>query len=181
MTKGKGWYGNPYGHSLASKGIKSNILGEIKDDDILTTFKHRGVPIAVVDDWDFWCMWDKYSDYILFDDDTYHRLSDSHRDFIIEHEIAEREMARDDDDFEDMSKSDLVDKYHKTANQIASGEFTKDELRDMWVESYMIEWEQCHDCSVEHIINTVDWHLKGTGVSHEDVDLDELPTEGIPL
>lgn len=35
MTKNRGWYGNKYGHSLASRGIKSVINKQVKEYEML--------------------------------------------------------------------------------------------------------------------------------------------------
>ncbi|KXB07386.1 hypothetical protein AKJ51_01450 [candidate division MSBL1 archaeon SCGC-AAA382A20] len=176
LKKKSGWFGNPTRHHLSALGIPTTkkFTGKREDDiidkvlihqyididrnDVVDIFEYKGYPIVIVDTWDFGGIWQENNDAILLDYTSYTELSPKHIQYILDHEIVERELAEN--DFGKQSHSKTVAKYHEIANEIVSAEYSYEDIKSFY-EDMCDYYDKFTDLDDYEIEDYAKWHLRG--------------------
>lgn len=175
----RGWHKDKYRHALASRGIRTKIdklnvpIAGLSQDDIVEEFTYRDYPIVVVDSWDFWATWVHDGDIILFDADSYSKLSPPTVQFMLDHEIEEMLLSKDDDEWNKRGHTWYVKKYHEEANQTITHKYS-DKIDLIKEDLYNLERSRYPNKEDEEVIEMVEWTTKGLDIYAEDKNLEVM-------
>lgn len=170
------WRGEYDRHSLASRGIRtitslnkldSPIVG-LSHKDIVEEFDYRNYPVVVVDSWDFWATWVHDEDIILFDVDSYSKLSPLTIQFMLDHEIEEMSLSKGDNEWNDRWHSWYVKKYHKEANKSIAHKYNPADIELIKKDLYKLAISQNPDKSDDEIVDMVEWTTTGLDIYKDE-------------
>lgn len=160
------WHNESLRHKLSSYGINTTFKKSawspiaFESDEVIKEFNYRDYKIWVIyeDDWNFGGAWIHHDDIILIDSISYDNLSPLAIQFILDHEIEEKELAESDPNIHNMSHSELVRKYHESANESISHRYTPEQIQR--IKKDMIKYEQTVNPN-EDTKEVVEYTLKG--------------------
>lgn len=181
----KGWRNEPGRHSLASKGIKTAKQKALNDaisrkvrnygmmnlneDDIVKVYNYNNYPVVIVDTFTFGGTWSHEDDLIIIDAETYSSFSDEYLEYLVKHEIEEMQLAKKDEQIDEVPHTQMVKRYHEKANERIADDFTNRELKSLWLEVYE-NFARDENIDEREAIKQADYILSGTGITHKDME-----------